>query len=182
MIRVFLLAMLGLVALVMVAHHLPAYLRPAAVEADVFGRWEGVWEGTFTTYLPDGTPVESSAARHEHTRVSDTEQRLVITDRFPDGRILVTTGEVRSVGDRLECRLSDERGVPEVLEGRRAADGLVWHRRDQMAGSEETIFEEVVPTTDGDLYTVHGVRVSGKDGRETRLFQGRYRRVNRAGE
>jgi hypothetical protein len=182
MIRVFLLAMLGLVALVMVAHNLPAYLRaPAADQADIFGRWEGVWEGTSNTYLMDGTSVESSAARHEHTRVSDTEQRLVITNRFPDGRILVTSGELRLVGDRFECRLSDERGVPEVLTGWKTADGIVLRSTEPAAGFEAISFNEIVPTSEGDLYTVSGIRAP-KDGREMRLFQGRYHRVKRAGE
>src|SRR5678815_4675162 len=93
MIRVFLISLVALVALAMVAHHLPAELRPAGGDDEsLLGRWEGAWEGTLVSYRPDGSTLQSVRARYEYRRVSATEQTLVMTDRAPDGSMYTIDG------------------------------------------------------------------------------------------
>lgn len=183
MIRVLLLALAGLVALVIVAHHVPAPLaaRPDDM-ASPFSRREGTWEGTFTSYRPDGTMVDTLQVRHEYQRVSDTQQTVVISDRHADGRTSTSTGRDTVNGDALECRLTNPDGTLRILTGRRVGETLFWRRHDELRGIDESYREQILQTPAGDLYTVDGAGVYGKDDRGMLLFEGRYRRVDRAGE
>lgn len=180
MIRVFVLGVLGLVALVLVARALPAYPVRAAVDVETapFARWEGVWEGEFVARRPDGTIVETTNVRQEYTSLSPLEQNVVITDRHGSAPAEVSHGVNRSVSGRLECLVTDSRGVTKTLEGVRQGGAIFWHRREPAAGIQESFREEVLSLPEGDLYTIDGFGVYGADAADILLFEGRYRRVD----
>ena len=180
MIRTFALAMVALAALALVAHHLPPALRPHPGRATAFGRWEGEWEGTYVTYRPDGTALESSEVRVENNGVSDGEQTVVITRRRPDGHTVMTSGRRSLAGDTMEYRFTNPDGTLETLSGRRVGDAIFWHPSDP-AVEGESYREEILPTADGDLYLVDGAMLR-RDGHGMLLFEGRYHRVSRATE
>lgn len=187
MIRVFLLAVVAFAALVLVAQRLPYQPPPAAAEAGgtaeddeprstgPFARWDGVWEGTLTARLPDGTVVESARVRQEHTTITPTEQKVDITERDPAGRAVVRRRVQRFVGERLECRVTDAGGAVKVLSGAVAGEALIWSRREPATGREETYREEVVRLAGGDLYTIDGYRRDSAGG--TLVIEGRLRRA-----
>jgi len=181
MIRVFLISLVALVALAMVAHHLPAELRPAGGDDEsLLGRWEGAWEGTLVSYRPDGSTLQSVRARYEYRRVSATEQTLVMTDRAADGSTRGSTGAQALIGDAFERTIALADGKPSRFSGRRVGDAIFWHHRDAATGAEETYREQILSTPDGDLYTIDGAGSPGKEG--LLLFEGRFHRVDRAGE
>ena len=186
MIRVFLLAVLGLAALAFLSHHLPDYLRATpdrqvTWEADAapLARWEGVWSGSYSTYRADGTQVASTTARHEYRRQDDRRLAVTIVDQPDSGGELTTRGELTFDGSMLASRLTHPDGAGVVMQGRRVGDTVFWHRLDPVRGEEETLRERIVSTPDGDVLTVDGVVVSIKDGRGLMLSEGRYRRVDR---
>ena len=186
MIRVFLLGVLGLIALALVARSLPKYdVRRApvvdgAVAADgsgLFARWAGVWEGEFTTRRPDGTLVAVTKVRQEYTDVNDNEQNVVITDWPAGGAAIVSSGTNRSGPDGLECVLTDPNGVTKLLEGRQAGSAIIWHRHDAEARVEETFREEILAMPGGDVYTIDGFGIYGGATGTVLLFEGRYHRA-----
>ena len=180
MIRVFLIALVGLFALAMVAHHLPAELRPAGGDdASLLGRWEGVWDGTLVSYRPDGTAAETLRARYEYRRLSDSEQTLVMTYHAEGGATRGYTGSQALVGEVFERNVAQADGKPGRLAGRRVGDAIFWHHRDASTGAEETYREQILSTPDGDLYTIDGAGSGGKGG--MLLYEGRFHRVDRAG-
>ncbi len=190
MIRVFILALLALAALVMVARNLrgrgpePAEVieQAAQDESSPFARWDGAWEGTFNTRRTDGTLESSLLVRQEYTTITPNEQSVTITDRRADGSVKESRGQNTDVNGALECRLWGPDGTMKLLTGTRAGKTLFWHRRDTAAGIEETFREEIVRDAGGDLYTIDGVGLYGKGRAEVFLYEGRYRRVGRAGD
>jgi hypothetical protein len=191
MIRVFLLAVVGLLALVMIAGRLPAgggrppgaaVAAVAVAEASSPARWDGTWEGSLTTYRADGTPEQTASVRCERQTVTPTEQRIVITERWGDGRTRVLTGSLTTDGGQIARRLTNPDGTLTVYTGRKAGAVLFWHHRDELAGVEESLREEIVATPGGDLYTVDGFRLSERGGRAVRLIEGRYHRAARDGQ
>ena len=190
MIRVFILALLAFAALVMVARNLRGHApeptemieQVAQDESSPFARWDGAWEGTFNTRRPDGTLESSLQVHQEYTTITPTEQSVTITDRHADGSIKESRGQNTEVNGSLECRLWEPDGTMKLLTGTRAGRALFWHRRDTVAGIEETFREEIVRDAGGDLYTIDGVGLYGKSRTEVLLYEGRYRRVDRAGD
>ena len=188
MIRVFLLGVLGLIALALVARNLPDYAVPtsagaparmpaAADDTAPFVRWEGVWEGAFVSRRPDGTVVETTSVRQEYTSLNPLEQSVVITDQHGSGPAIVSNGTNRAVPGGLECRVTDPNGITKVYTGVKEQGALFWHRRDPAAGIEEGFREEILALPDGDLYTVDGFGIYGANGGSVLQFEGRYRRV-----
>ena len=186
MIRVFLLGVLGLIALAMVARNLPKYAaqEPAAIagapvdETAPFARWAGAWEGEFVTRRPDGTVVEITKVRQEYTDVTPGEQRVVITDRHASGETIVSNGFNQVVDGGLECRLTDQNGISKILKGRRESATIFWHRRDAGTGLSESFREQILALPAGDLYTIDGFGIYGGAGGTVLLFEGRYHRVS----
>jgi hypothetical protein len=184
MIRVFLLALLGLAALAMAARNLPEALRPApdrAVEweADTtpLDRWDGSWSGTFITYEADGSLASTVRRSLRYTRADDRLQSVAITDEDAGGRSREFRLEQTFDGSRLTSRRTMEDGTVVVLEGRRAGGAVTWHWKDAATGVFESYRERIVATPEGDVLTVDGVRLPG-GGAAPRLFEGRYHRLD----
>ena len=190
MIRVFILAVLAFAALVMVAHNLGvrAPERTDAIEqvveddASPFALWDGAWAGTFNIRRPDGTLESSLQVRQVYTTLSPTEQSVTISDQRSDGSVKESRGKNTASNGELECRLWEPDGTMKLLTGTRAGRALFWHRRDTTAWIEETFREEIVRDAGGDLYTIDGVGVYGKGREQILLYEGRYRRVEGAGD
>jgi hypothetical protein len=184
MIRVFLLALLGLAALAMVARNLPEALRPApdrAVEweADTtpLDRWDGTWAGTFITYEADGKPVSTVSRTLRYTRSDDRNQVVSITDEDSGGRTRESRQEQAFDGTAMTSRRTMEDGTISVLEGHRAGGAVTWHRKDSATGAFESYRERIVSSPEGDLLTVDGVMLT-RSGAAPRLFEGRYHRLD----
>src|SRR5262245_31964947 len=186
MIRVFVLGVLGLIALALVAHNLPEYsvrakaliAAPATIdESAPFARWDGTWEGEFVTRRPDGTLVERTRVLQKYTSLNSREQDVVITDQHGSGPAIVSKGSNRLVNGGLECRVTDPNGATKVLQGRQEDGAFFWHRRDPAAGIEESYREEIISMPGGDLYTIDGFGIYGVKPASVLMFEGRYRRV-----
>ena len=189
MIRVFVLAILALVALVAIARNLPGMQPPEASgeaaaemattveQLSPFARWEGVWEGKLSAFRSDGEPVSSVTVRQVHDTVSETEQTVSIIERQTDGETKEFTGTTLLVDERFERRFLMPDGASVVYAGRREGNAIFWHRLDPVTGLEETIREEIIRSVDGDLYTIDGMRRDRQAGGEILLIQGRYHRA-----
>ncbi|HKY32281.1 MAG TPA: hypothetical protein VJV23_07080 [Candidatus Polarisedimenticolia bacterium] len=184
MTRALALGVLALLALSLIARAFPgdpsALAQPASGPSDAapFAPWDGAWEGAFNVYQPDGTRESSVSVRQRYVSLSPTEQNVEIVDRLPDGSTRVSRGRNVASGGRLECRIWEPDGTSKLLVGRRLGRALLWHRRDDAAGVEETFREEILLTPSGELYTIDGYGLYGTGaGRRHLLFEGRYRRA-----
>jgi len=186
MIRVFFLGLIGLAALVVIARQFPAVPDGGIAPSEAldqtggpFARMDGDWEGAVVTYLPDGTPLSTQKSRRQHDSMSPGLQNITITMRQPDGTTatpkVIMTGRSLEQQGALRRELSGPDGTLAVYAGRRAGLAMIWHRRDDAAGLEETLREEVIRTAQGDLYTLDGTG-SYEKGRRRVIFEGRFRR------
>jgi len=184
MIRVFLLALVGLAALAMVARNLPEYLRPApareiewSADREPLGRWEGTWSGTFITYAPDGTPGATIHRTLRYVSEGAGRQRVAISDEQAGGTTRESLLEQTFDGTTLKSRMTLKDGTMAAWEGRRAGDAVIWHRKDPATGAVESFRERIVAVPGGDMLTVDGVRVPAGGG-APQLIEGRYRRLD----
>lgn len=184
MVRVFLIGVLALVALALVAVNLPERARPNPGGASSEGlsilpaRFDGLWEGTLTSYRPDGRVEESSEESRLFTRMAPGERALTITRVLRDGGSEELSGtEVEAPGGELKRRIQIPGGGLASSSGRRVGTAIFWHREDPASGLRETLREEIVATPSGDLYTLDGARASGG---QLLILEGRYRRADRA--
>lgn len=191
MVRVFLLAVLSLLALVLVARALPSpggQPMVAGMEADSFdprspfAPWDGVWQGTLNIYHPDGSLESSAQVRREHASLSADEQTILIVGHAADGRETHERGRETMAGERLERRLWGDDGTSRLLQGRLIGRAILWHREDPRTGMEETLREEILHTGKEDLYTIDGwgtYPTGGGAAPVRRVFEGRFRRSER---
>jgi len=183
MIRVCLLALLGLAVLAMVARNLPEYLRSApdrvlewSADASPLDRWEGTWAGTFITYGPDGTPGAAVRRTLRYARPDAGRQLVTVTDEEAGGATRESRMEQTFDGTSLRSRRTSEDGTVALLEGRRVGGAVIWHRKDPATGTMESFRERIISTSEGAMLTVDGVRVTG--GGAPQLFEGRYHRLD----
>lgn len=185
MIRVFVLAVLAFIALLAIANNLPDSQPEApergpagdVEEISVFSRYNGRWQGRLTAYRLDGTPISSVTVRREHTLISPTEQSVLISFQYEDGRRETTRATNRVVDGDLESEVHRPDGSSLVLTGKRVGGAIFWFWRDEASGSEESRREAVLALEDEDLFTVDGVRHRSTEADDLVVLEGRYRRV-----
>lgn len=143
--------------------------------ADVFGPWDGVWQGTFQ--VKDGEEILTELRVVQRYRSDSIE---VQHGRFEErdvetGKVVTATATNRITPDGLRCEVEKSNGTTVVHQGRRLDDGgIEWFRK--TPDLEEHFFERVVADEEGRRwYTVEGW---GRYGAGPRLsFAGRYRQV-----
>jgi hypothetical protein len=86
------------------------------------------------------------------------------------------------VDGRLESQVQRPDGSVLVLKGTQVGGVLFWYWRDESTGSEESRRESILEQEDGDLFTVDGVRHRSADADDLVILEGRYRRLEQAGE
>ncbi len=166
MIRVFIIAVLALGALALIAHSLPV-----AVPADVM---EGVWEGPFDTYSMAGERLASTRIRLEIETTEPGVRSVRRLERYPDGRVEESSGEIHETDAELTWRMTDPEGNETVLAGRRQGPAIFWHTSDPSLGTQRSLREQVVHRAGGDLYTIDGAGVLAGQAGQVVLYEGRY--------
>lgn len=142
-----------------------------------FGAFTGKWQGIFRTFAFDGTLLDSLRVQHRISWSGDT-QKVVITDRYSDGRVVVSHGENFVRGDTLFCGVRKPDGSRTALTGKVSDGRLFWSRVDEAAGVQEVFKEYVGRTREGAVYFIDGVGVYGSGPRKRiLLFEGRYLKV-----
>ena len=148
---------------------------PIAVFADL----DGVWKGTFVGYDPTGKELYRIRVRQEYETISDTLQKVRITDTMPDGTVI--TGEGENIAHRrsdgtLELKCTVRKSDGELVEhsGRiiRGPDGtaqIIWHSRSPTR--IETFREYVFQHENKTIYEINGM---GRYDGTLMLMTGRY--------
>lgn len=153
----------------------PAPPAPITVFADL----DGVWKGTFVGYDAAGKELYRIQVRQEYETVSDTLQKVRITDTMPDGIVITGEGEniARRRGDgtlELKCTVRKSNGElvehdGRIVRGPEGSEQIIWHSR--AADRVETFREYVYQHEKKTIYEINGM---GRYDGTLMLMTGRY--------
>ncbi|MGH9870705.1 MAG: hypothetical protein ACREAA_21420 [Candidatus Polarisedimenticolia bacterium] len=184
MIRAFVVGLLALGGLLIVARSFPAPpgsrvtlmgggIAGADLGVEGLARRDGMWEGARRLYALDGELRSQAAVRLEITSLSPEAQSINLSEMVPGSAPVRRHGRITMTGSAMEMRLWDAAGGAAVWTGRDHGRSILWHRRDDRSGVEESLHEEVVRQADGDVFLVRGWLAAGPE----RLFvEALYRR------
>ncbi|MDQ7065396.1 MAG: hypothetical protein Q9P90_14260 [candidate division KSB1 bacterium] len=145
----------------------------------LFAPYTGEWTGEFRIYTLDGALQTTIQVRQRYFWDGDT-QKVVITDRYPDGRVERSHALNYLDGDTPVCLVRKADGTVVRLIGQKQAGRLFW-KHDAPKQQKYEIFKEYVDTIGGvSLYFIDGLGMYGSGAHRTILiFEGRYRKVKR---
>ncbi len=145
----------------------------------LFEPYTGEWTGEFRIFTLNGALQTTIQVRQRYFWDDDT-QRVVITDRYPDGRVERSHALNYLDGDTPVCLVRKADGTVVRLIGQKQAGRLFW-KHDAPQQQKYEIFKEYVDTIGGvSLYFIDGLGVYGSGAHRTILiFEGRYRKVKR---
>ena len=155
-----------------------ARAQSSAVRA-LFEPYTGEWTGEFRIFTLNGA-LKSTIQVHQRYFWDGDTQKVVITDRYPDGRIERSNALNYLDGDTPVCLVRKADGTVVRLIGQKQAGRLFW-KNDAPQQQKYEIFKEYVDTIGGaSLYFIDGLGVYGSGEHRTILiFEGRYRKVRR---